>query len=166
MTEQNKIECCPPFDAEKWNEKFFEWENKKFIKDKVCTFLNMPINFGSAMKRLDAKVRNSDAVVPDWLCLSDHTSSWNMDLYLAVDKEIEGAENVVLSGIFFSKVFEGSFKDTGKWYKDFFTNAKTKGLNVNKVYAWYTTCPKCAKKYGKNYVVLIGKLEQVGNLEK
>jgi len=23
---------------------------------------------------------------------------------------------------------------------------------------WYTTCPKCAKKYGKNYVVIIAEV--------
>ncbi|WP_369688185.1 hydrolase [Anaerophaga thermohalophila] len=22
---------------------------------------------------------------------------------------------------------------------------------------WYTTCPKCAKKYGKNYVAIVGQ---------
>ena len=25
-------------------------------------------------------------------------------------------------------------------------------------YMWYTTCPKCAKKYGKNYVVILGQI--------
>jgi len=24
---------------------------------------------------------------------------------------------------------------------------------------WYTTCPKCAKVYGKNYVVTIAEVE-------
>ncbi|MCK7469725.1 MAG: 60S ribosomal export protein NMD3 [Desulfomicrobium escambiense] len=24
---------------------------------------------------------------------------------------------------------------------------------------WYTTCPKCAKKYGKNYVAIVGAIE-------
>jgi hypothetical protein len=23
---------------------------------------------------------------------------------------------------------------------------------------WYTTCPKCAQKYGKNYVVIIAQV--------
>jgi hypothetical protein len=26
-----------------------------------------------------------------------------------------------------------------------------------RMYQWYTTCPKCAKKYGKNYVVIIAQ---------
>ncbi len=82
-----------------------------------------------------------------------------MDLYVAVDKEIPGAENVNLSGKFFCKVYEGDFKDTGKWCQDFESVVKGKGMNVKKWYMWYTACPKCAKKWGKNYVAVIGKIE-------
>jgi len=161
MTTSNDkhTECCPPFDPQSWEDKFHNWENKIFLKDKVCTFMFMPLNFGSAMRRVDRKVREAGVSVPDYLCLSDHTSKWNMNIYLAVDKEVLGAENVALSGNFFSKVYEGPFKDTGKWCKDYEDVVKSKGMNVKKWYMWYTTCPKCAKKYGKNYVVIIGKVE-------
>lgn len=151
--------CCPPFDPALWDDKVLEWQNKLFIKDKVFTFMFMPIGFGKVMKRLDEKVRAAEATMPDYLCLSDHTSSWNMDLYLAVDKEIPNANNVTLSGKYFSKVYEGPFKDTGKWCKDFKKEAEGKGMKIKKWYMWYTTCPKCAKKYGKNYVVVIGEVE-------
>jgi hypothetical protein len=117
------------------------------------------MNFSTVMKRLDEKVRKADAKMPDYLCLSDHTSKWNMDIYLAVDKEVPGAENTTLSGKFYSKVYEGPFKDSGKWCKDFENVTKSKGLKINKWYMWYTTCPKCAKKYGKNYVVVVGKVD-------
>ncbi|MEI7502865.1 MAG: hydrolase, partial [Paludibacter sp.] len=89
--------------------------------------------------------------------LSDHTSAWNMDLYLAVDKEIPGTENVKLSGTFYSKVYEGPFKETDKWVKDFERTTKEKGIKTGKMYMWYTTCPKCAKVYGKNYIVILAK---------
>lgn len=151
-------ECCPPFDPELWNEKMITWDSKKFIKDHVCTLFYMPLNFGQVMRRLDKKVRSAGATMVDNLGLSDHTSKWNMDMYLAVDQEIPGANNMVLSGKFYSKVFEGPFRDTGKWCKDFEAHAKTKGLTIKKRYMWYTTCPKCAKIYGKNYVVILGEL--------
>lgn len=151
-------ECCPQFDPQPWDGKIFEWSNKKFIKDKVFTLFNMPMNFGPVIKRMNVKVDKAGAKIPDWLCLSDHTSKWNMDLYLAVDKEVPDAENITLSGKFLSKVYEGVFKDTGKWCQDFESYAKGKGLEVKKLYMWYTTCPKCAKKYGKNYVVIIAKI--------
>ena len=83
-----KHECCPEFDPIPWDDKSFNWENKKFIKDKVFTLFYMPMNFGQVMKRLDRIVSAAEAAMPDCLCLSDHTSKWNMDLFLAVDKEV------------------------------------------------------------------------------
>ena len=157
--EKENTTCCPPFDPTNWDGKMLEWYNKPFIKDKVFTIFYMPFGFGKTMKRLDEKVTAANATMPDYLCLSDHTSKWNMDVYLAVDKEVSNAENVKLSGKFFSKVYEGPFKDTGKWGEDFKATVAQKGLTIKKWYMWYTTCPKCAKKYGKNYVVIVGQVE-------
>lgn len=157
MSNQNE-ECCPKFDPAPWDGKVLEWGNKKFIKGKVFTLFFMPVNFGSVIVKLMAKVKDAGAGTPENLCLSDHTSRWNMDLYLAVDKEIPEAENVVLSGRFFSKVYEGDFKETGEWCRDFENIAKERGMKIEKWYMWYTTCPKCAKKYGKNYTVIVGKI--------
>ncbi len=156
---ESKTSCCPEFEPIPWDNQTFEWKDRRFIKDKVCTLFYMPVNFSGIMKRFDRKVTAAGAIVPDWLCLSDHTSKWNMDLYLAVDKEIPGAENIKLTGKFFSKVYEGPFRDTGKWMKDYESLTKSKGLIIKKQYMWYTTCPKCAKKYGKNYVVVVGRVE-------
>ncbi|HRX67496.1 MAG TPA: hypothetical protein P5200_03935 [Tenuifilaceae bacterium] len=155
---QNLNECCPPFDPAPWDDKIIEWDSKLFIKDRVFTFFYMPIGFGRVMKRLDQKVRSASANIIDNLCLSYHTSKWNMDVYLAIDKEIPNANIVKLSGKFYSRVYEGSFNNTGKWCNDFEEVAKSKNLKVKKWYMWYTTCPKCAKKYGKNYVVIIGEV--------
>ena len=160
MNEETKNkECCPKFDPSLWDGKEFEWIDKKFIKDKVCTFFYMPMNFGSVIKRMIAKIEKAEACVPDYIDLADHTSKWNMDLYLAVDKEVPNAKNVTLSGRFLSKVYEGNFKDTWKWCKDFEVYAKNQGKEIKKMYLWYTTCPKCAKKYGKNYVVIVGEIK-------
>ena len=151
-------ECCPKFDPTPWDGKIFEWNNKRFIKDKVFTLFYMPINFGPVIVRMNKKVEKAGAQIPEWLNLSDHTSMWNMDTYLAVDREIPGAENVVLSGKYLSKVYEGDFKETGKWCEDFKEYAKKQNVTIKKWYMWYTTCPKCAKKYGKNYVVIIAEI--------
>lgn len=158
MNTPNEAICCPQLDPTLWDDKQFEWNNKQFIKDKICTLFFMPLNFGKVMKRMDKKVREANANVPEWLCLADHTSKWNMDMYLAVDKTINNAENTTITGKFYSKVYEGHFKDTGIWHKDFENILKTKGYNSKKIYMWYTTCPKCAKKYGKNYVVFIAEI--------
>ena len=151
-------ECCPRFDTKPWDGKIVEWKNKRFIKDKVFTVFYMPLNFGSVIKKLMKKVDAAGAKCSDWMGLSDHTSKWNMDLYLAVDKEVPNVENVTLSGKFLSKVYEGPYQNTGKWCKDFDNYAKTQNVKIKKQYMWYTTCPKCVKKYGKNYVVIIAEI--------
>lgn len=157
MDEEKK--CCPKFDPALWDEKTFEWENKKFIKDKVFSLFYMPMNFGGVMKRVFEKAEKAGATIQDGMWLADHTSKWNMDLYVAVDREIPDAENTTLSGKFFSKVYEGPFKNVKKWCEEFDDYAKNKNLKIAKQYWWYTACPKCAKKYGKNYVALIARVE-------
>ncbi len=155
---QDEIECCPKFDPMPWDGKILEWNNKRFIKDSVFTLFYMPVNFGKVITRMMEKIEKVGAKAQDWMSLSDHTSKWNMDLYVAVDREIPDAENISLSGKFFSKVYEGNFNDAGKWCQDFEKIAKEKGIEIEKMFMWYTTCPKCAKKYGKNYVVIIGQI--------
>ncbi|MFH1364082.1 MAG: hydrolase [Candidatus Aenigmatarchaeota archaeon] len=155
----NKDECCPKFDPKKWDNKTINWKDKMFVKDKVFTLFYMPIGFGSTMKRLDEKTRKSGAKVLDNLCLSYHTSMWNMEVYLAVDRKIPNSENVTISGKFFSKVYEGPYKNTGMWCKEYVADANKKKMKVKKMYMWYTTCPKCAKKYGKNYIVIISEVK-------
>ena len=152
-------ECCPRFNPAPWDDKIIEWNNKRFIKDKVFTLFYIPIGFGKVMMRVDQMVKKAEAQMPENLCLSDHTSKWNMDVYVAVNKEVPGAQNITMSGRFLSKVYEGDFKETGKWCKDYEEFAKTKGLKIKKQYMSYTTCPACAKKYGKNYVVILGQVE-------
>lgn len=101
-------ECCPEFNPAPWDEKILEWENKKFIRDRVTTFFFIPLNFAKVITQMNGIVEKAGATIPDRLCLSDHISRRNMDLYLAMDKEIRGAENVTLSGKFLSKVYEGA----------------------------------------------------------
>jgi len=151
-------ECCPKFDPKPWEGKKLIWKNKQFIKGKVFTLFYMPLNFGSVITNLMKKIEASGAETSS-MCLSDHTSMWNMNIYIDVDREVPGVENATISGEFLTKVYEGEFKETGKWCKDFEAYAKTKGVKVKKWYMWYTTCPKCAKKWGKNYVVIIGEVE-------
>jgi hypothetical protein len=154
----NETECCPKFDPVPWDGKILEWSNKSFIKGKVFTLFYMPINFGSVIVKLITAANKAGAQTTNQLCLSDHTSKWNMDIYLAVDKEVPGVENVVLNGKYLSKVYEGDFSQTGNWCKDFVEYAKSQNISVKKWFMWYTTCPKCAKKYGKNYVVIIAEI--------
>jgi hypothetical protein len=157
-TQKTSDECCPKFNPAPWDNKMLKFKDKLFIKDNVFTLFFMPINFGSVITRMMKKVTDTGASTPDNMCLSDRTTLFNMNIFLAVDRKIPGAKNVTISGNFYSKVYEGDFSKTGEWCKDFESIVKEKGRTVKKWYMWYTTCPKCAKKYGKNYVVIFGEL--------
>jgi hypothetical protein len=91
--------------------------------------------------------------------LSEEKSMWGSDLLISVTKEVPGSDNVTLSGKFISKVFEGSYKNMGKWANEMKVYVSSKNKEIKRLYFGYTTCPACAKKYGKNYVVLLAEVE-------
>lgn len=152
--------CCLPFKPESWNDREFHWENKRFVKRSILTLFYVPLNFGKVMQSLDHRLHEHGVDVQEGLCLSDHTSRWNMDVYLAVNKEVPGEENVFFSGSFFSKVYEGSFSDTGNWVAEYKKEADKRGYIIKQWFMWYTTCPRCSKKYGKNYVAIVSRVER------
>lgn len=150
--------CCPPFEPSLWNEKTFSWKDKPFLRTTSCTLWYIPFWYGSAMRRIELMLKAANANHADALTLSLHKSPWRMDLLAATDKPVHGAAATALSGTYFAKVYEGDFKHTGAWHKEFVGRLiEREALDVP-VYSWYTTCPKCAKKYGKNYVVLFGRI--------
>jgi hypothetical protein len=79
-------------------------------------------------------------------------------VYIAVEKDIPGAQMKRISGTFLTKVFEGPYKNIRRWVQEMMRYVASKGRQLNKMYFFYTTCPKCAKFYGKNYVVLLAQI--------
>ena len=158
LYEQSETGCCPRFNPEPWQEKEITWQNKLFIKDHIRSFLHIPLGFGKMMVRNMERIKSADALTPEPLMLSDENSLWGSDVYIAVSKEVPQAENVTISGTFLTKVFEGPYKDAGKWVKEMLAFVKAKGKETKKLYFFYTTCPKCAKYYGKNYTVLLAEV--------
>ena len=157
LYEESETGCCPRFNHEPWDEKEVDLQDKLFIKDHVRSFLHIPLNFGEAMVKNMERIKESDALVPEPLMLSDEKSLWGADIYIAVSKEVPGAEMARISGTFLTKVFEGPYKDAGKWVKEMKAYIKSEGREIEKMYFFYTTCPSCAKVYGKNYTVLLAK---------
>ena len=156
---ESETGCCPRFDPEPWDEKEFQWDEKLFIKDKVRCLFHIPLNFGKAMIRCMEKMEKADAYTPESpIVLSDHTSPWNMDLYIEVSKDIPNTENAKFSGTYLSKVFEGPYKNARIWCKEMQQWTSNKGKESKRQLIYYTTCPKCAKHYGKNYVVYFAQV--------
>ena len=158
MSKYNPDECCPKFDPEPWDEKELEWKDRQFVKDRVTSFLHIPLNFGSVMTRNVAAIDAADAHPETMVVLSDENSLWGADVYIEVSKTVPGASMATISGTFISKVFEGPYSQMSRWIKDMNAYVQSKGKTTKKLYFYYTTCPKCAKKYGKNYVALLAQV--------
>ena len=150
--------CCPRFDPRPWDGKKFVWKGKPFIKDKVYCLFYMPLGFGRVVSRDLTLIASSGSSDKDRMMLCDHKSPWSMDLFISVKKDVPGAKNEDISGTFLSKVFEGPFKDAKKWADQMDAYVRGKGKVPKRTLFWYTTCPKCAKKYGKNYSVLFSEI--------
>ena len=151
-------ECCPRFETEPWSDKEIIWENKLFLQDRVLSFFHIPLNFGAVMKRCMETIEAAGAKTDDVIVLSDENSLWGADVFVAISKDIPGARTTKLSGKFLSRVYEGSYQNMRKWIDDMKSFVKGKGKEFQKLFFYYTTCPKCAKKYGKNYVVILAQL--------
>jgi len=158
LYEEAETGCCLRFNPEPWDEKEVTWQDKLCVKDHVRSFLHIPLNFGRVMVKNMERIKGADALAPQPLMLSDEKSLWGADIYIEVSKEVPGAEMERISGTFLTKAFEGPYKDVGKWVKEMKAFVASKGKEIEKLYFFYTTCPSCAKVYGKNYVVLLAQI--------
>ena len=157
LDNQAETGCCKRFDPAPWQEKEVTWKDKLFLKDHVRSFLHIPLNINQVMTR-DMKLIEDAGALGEQLMLSDEKSLWGSDIYISVSKEVPGAQMEKLSGTFLTKVFEGPYKNIGGWIKEMKEYVTTKGKELKKLYFGYTTCPACAKAYGKNYVVLLAQV--------
>ena len=80
-------------------------------------------------------------------------------------EKVKGATVVKISDDFLAKAFEGDYSNSGKWVKEVKKIvAEARMLlelgegRCDKFYFYYPTCPKCAKIYGKNQVVILALL--------
>ncbi|HEY9245413.1 MAG TPA: hydrolase [Candidatus Methanoperedens sp.] len=158
LYEEAETGCCPRFDPGPWDEKEITWQDKLFLKDRVRSVFHIPLDFDKVMIRNMEKIKAADALPPTPLMFTDENSLWGADVFIAVGREVPGTVTERMSGTFLSKVFEGPYKDSGKWAKEMANYVRSKGKEHKKLYFFYTTCPKCAEYYGKNYTVLLAKV--------
>lgn len=158
LYEQAETGCCPRFNPEPWQEKEVFWQDRLFLKDRVKNVFHIPLDFNQVMVKDMEKIKSAGALADEPLMLSDESSPWGADIYIAVSRDVPGAEMARISGTFLSKVFEGQYKDMKKWISEMAGFVKSRGKETKKLYFFYTTCPKCAKFYGKNYVVILAQI--------
>jgi len=144
--------CCPEFNPAPWDEQEVPWEARLFVKDRVRCLFHIPLNFAAVMTRNMAKIQAAEALPEDdVLVLADDNSLWGADVYLGVGKDVPDSEMTTLSGTFLTKVFEGPYAQMRAWMQEMTGYVTSRGKAAKRVLSYYTTCPKCAKKYGKSY---------------
>jgi len=156
-------ECCPKFDPQPWEGITHEWKDKLFLVDSIPQFMHIPLPgyYGKVITRMWNLAKKYEAApeMKDFMLLSYDPSPWKSLMYLSLTKEIPEEKSVVrITGTFISKVFDGPFQNVPKYLKQTESFLKEQGKTAKKYYFYYTTCPKCAKKYGHNYIVVFAEI--------
>lgn len=155
----NPTGCCPRFMPDGWDDQDLHFKNKLFVRAKTRSLFHIPINMGSVFERTYDAIQAAEAQKDDdIIIMSRDLSPWTSEHLFSVDKTVPGQETVLLNGDFHTKVFEGPFKDAPNWCKEVEDDLSVRGKEVQDIYFFYTTCPKCAKTYGKNYVVALAQM--------
>lgn len=163
MEEKNNQCCCPQFNVEKWDKKTFNWSNKQFIKESIPTLFHIPFPpmIGkkiTKMWKLAEGIQATDQNKEDTLVLFTDPSPFKSEIYLSVTKNIPNANNISISGAFVSRVFDGSYNAIPKLIKQMNEYLGEIGKKARNYYVHYAYCPKCAKKFGHNYMILFAEV--------
>lgn len=150
--------CCAPFNPEPWDRKVITWKNRLFLHDHVISIFHVPLNFGQTVVRDMIVIRSNGALPNNPIMLSDENSPWGAEVYLEVTKPLPNERVVRLAGTYLTLAREGSFRNIRSWLYEMDTYAASEHKKIRKIYYYYPTCPKCAKLYGKQNIVLIAQV--------
>jgi len=156
-------ECCPKFNPKKWDGKTFVWKSKKFIMESIPTFFHIPFPpmIGSKitkMMNLIDLAKKISSKKDEVLVLFRDPSAFKSEIYISVTGKVSDANNVSISGTFIGKVFAGGYNEIPGFIKQMNEYLAKKGKKSKDYYVHYAYCPKCAKKYGNNYMILFAKV--------
>lgn len=164
MNEQTQNqECCPEFHPEKWDEKTFVWNNKKFVIDSMPALFHMPFPplISKKITRMWKSIKSSGSAEPektDTLVLFHDPTAFRSDILISVKKDVPGEKNAALSGTFVSRTFDGGYNAFPTFVREMDQYLSESGKKAKDYYVHYAYCPKCAKKFGHNYMILFAEV--------
>ena len=162
MNDARSDTCCPEFNPEPWDKKIHVWKDKPFLVRTVPQFLHMPIPgfYGKAITAMyeEAEYEGIAPGAGECLLLTHDPSPWKSILYLAVTEAKPGVPVETLSGTFASMVFDAPYNKVPSFIEIMDMWLAESGKQAKKYYFYFTTCPKCAKKYGHNYIVAFAQI--------
>ncbi|NNC36612.1 MAG: hypothetical protein EX271_11250 [Acidimicrobiales bacterium] len=158
----NPTDCCPRFNPEDWDDRDLLFREKLFVRTETRSIAHIPLNMGKVFGKTFTAIEDAGAQDMDqFIVLSREVSAWKAEHFFAVTKAVPGENMVRLSGDFHTKVFEGPYREAKHWHEELVESVGGDMKKPPDVYFFYTTCPKCAKKYGKNYLVGIVRTDQI-----
>jgi hypothetical protein len=160
-TDVNETGCCAVPDVEAWDRQIVHFSDKPFIRKHTRSLFHVPLNMEHVMTEIQEQAELAGATMPprDVMILSRDLSAFRAEHLYAVTGPVDGADNVALTGDFATRVFEGPYSEAPRWLDDVGAYAGELGRTPTDVYFFYTTCPRCAKHYGKNYVIALARLD-------
>jgi hypothetical protein len=155
--------CCPEFDVTKWDRKTFVWENKLFIMETIPALFHIPFPsmIGKKTMKMHVMAEKAGVTIPDLsdaLILFRDPTPFKSEIYYAVTKAVDGANNTSISGTFIARVFDGPYNAIPRFIKEMEEYLKESEKAAKDYYVHYAYCPKCAKKFGHNYMILFARV--------
>lgn len=162
MNNEKKV-CCPKFIPEKWDHKTHHWDHKPFVKETIPTLFHLPLpsmigKKVAKMWKLIEAAKKAEANAEDTLLLFRDPSAFKSELYLSTTGSVPTANNVDISGAFISKIFDGPYNAIPKFIKQMNEYLDTQDKKAKDYYIHYAYCPKCAEKYGHNYLIIFAQI--------
>lgn len=159
--------CCPKFNPKKWDKKTFVWKDKPFIMETIPTLFHIPLPpmIGkkiTKMWEIANKAKKVSKKKDEVLVLFRDPSAFKSNIYISVTGKVNGANNVKISGTFIARIYDGGYNSIPKFVKDMNNYLEKKGHKIPKdsdYYIHYAYCPKCAKKFGNNYMILFARVK-------
>lgn len=155
----NPTGCCPRFDPQGWDNQNLHFDNKRFVRATTRSVMHIPWNMGQVFTRVQQHIEDANAADPaKEIVLSRDISTTEAEHFFAVTKDVPDEEMTTLSGDFITRVFEGPYRHAKNHDHDMRVAAKALGKTAKAVFFFYTTCPRCAKAYGENYMVGVAQI--------
>lgn len=156
---ENTTGCCPRFNPAGWDDQLLHFSNKLFVRATTLSIAHIPVNIGQVFARTFSRIEAAGAGPErQFLVLSRDLSPWKAEHLFAVAKRVPGSEMVELSGRFRTRVFEGPYSEQPHWIEQMEAVLAARGETAEEIYFFLTTCPGCARAYGRNPVVAFARL--------
>lgn len=150
----NTTGCCARFNPAGWDGAHLHFEGKPFVRATTRSLARVPLDMGKVFTRVQANIARAGAQDPHQvLVLSRDKSAFHGEHLFAVTRPVPGEDMSTLSGEFTTRVFNGPYRMARDWKHTLTEDAKAQGAPARAIWFFYTTCPKCARAYGENYVV-------------